>query len=121
MSEEKELQGITLRVVESTISFPSSTFLSTVLLSAEVHDPACWERVVGKLDGMVVYPAYTLSETLVEAAQRKARVDAEVLQARIVDLEQQLCAKRAEVSILSRRLSEYLASYGTLVECLQGK
>jgi hypothetical protein len=72
---KEELPCVVLRIQEHALTpCAGDLFKATgrITVSAEVTDFAIWDKAVEKLDGMVVYAATTLPETLVECAQRRA-------------------------------------------------
>ena len=72
---KEELPCVVLRIQEHALTpCAGDLFKATgrITVSAEVTDFAVWDMAVGKLDGMAVYAATTLPETLIECAQRRA-------------------------------------------------
>lgn len=76
----------------SLLECPGALFKATgrVILTTEVGNLALWDQVVKKLDGLPVYSATTLAETLVEAVKQRttkaledARVEIEQLKASV--------------------------------------
>lgn len=75
MQRKENLPGLTLYVKEKELTpcagkeFTSAGFIT---LRAEVNDLDVWDKVVEKLEGMVIYTVNDLTGAVIQAAQRRA-------------------------------------------------
>lgn len=124
MAKEEELPGLTLRVHEKTLSpCAGSEFKATglITLSVEVKELDVWDKVVEKLDGLAIYSVSTITETLVEAARRRANKAEQIAmrsteesRAQIEQLESALSFRQADVDNLKNQLGAALAELEVL-------
>lgn len=112
---KEDIPGLVLHVKESALTpCLGDAFKANgdIRLTVEVSDLEVWDKVVEKLDGLVVYSKATLPEILIEIAQRRAdqahqtaAQAAEDARTRVERLEAELAFERSNGANLQAQLT----------------